>query len=52
MIQAPNLVNPYLQPQVQQIPAPSYNAVKIDVHNPSVSAPGVGQVAMSAPQYA
>lgn len=47
MIQAPNCVNPYLQP----IPAPSYNAVKIDVHNPSLSAPG--QVAMATnPQYA
>lgn len=60
MIQAPNLVNPYMQPQVQPYipqyaqatPAPNYNAVKIDVHNPSVSAPGVGQVAMNAPQYA
>lgn len=58
MIQAPNYVNPYLQqPQVQpymqaQMPAPNYNAVKIDVHNPSVTAPGVGQVGMSAPQYA
>ena len=60
MIQAPNLVNPYLQPQMQPIvpqysqavPAPNYNAVKIDVHNPSVSAPGVGQVAMNVPQYA
>lgn len=53
MIQAPNLVNPYLQPQACMIPpAPSYNAVKIDVHNPSVSAPGVGQVAMNASQYA
>ncbi len=50
MIQAPNLVNPYMQPQMQpympqQIqqaaPAPNYNAVKIDVHNPSVSAPGM-----------
>lgn len=55
MIQAPNLVNPYLQ-QPQQfsmpLPAPNYNAVKIDVHNPSVSAPGVGQVAMNVPQYA
>ena len=56
MIQAPNLVNPYMQPQMQYItqplPAPNYNAVKIDVHNPSVSAPGVGQVAMNVPQYA
>ena len=62
MIQAPNLVNPYMQPQMQPYmpnlaqpqatPAPNYNAVKIDVHNPSVSAPGVGQVAMNVPQYA
>ena len=52
MIQAPNLVNPYLQPQAMPLPAPNYNAVKIDVHNPSVSAPGVGQVAMNVPQYA
>ncbi len=52
MIQAPNLVNPYMQPQMQPIPAPNYNAVKIDVHNPAVSAPGVGQVVTSVPQYA
>ena len=59
MIQVPNYVNPYLQqPPVQpymqqmQMPAPSYNAVKIDVHNPSVNAPGAGQVGMPAPQYA
>lgn len=61
MIQAPNLVNPYMHPQMQPnmpymaqqaTPAPNYNAVKIDVHNPSVSAPGVGQVAMNVPQYA
>ena len=59
MIQAPNLVNPYMQPQMmpayacqQPVPAPNYNAVKIDVHNPAVSAPGVGQVAMNVPQYA
>lgn len=68
MIQAPNYVNPYLQqPQVNpylqqppmqpyaqqmQMPAPNYNAVKIDVHNPSVTAPGMGQAGMPAPQYA
>ena len=54
MIQAPNSLNPYLQqvPCVPQaLPAPNYNAVKIDVHNPSVSAPGIGQAAMNAPQY-
>ena len=51
MIQAPNLVNPYIP---QPIPAPSYNAVKIDVHNPSVNAPGMAQpiAQPSAPQYA
>ena len=57
MIQAPNLVNPYMQPQMQPymaqpvqqaVPAPNYNAVKIDVHNPSVSAPGM---APSMPYY-
>lgn len=55
MIQAPNLYSPYMQVpmmQPQQAPAPNYNAVKIDVHNPSVSAPGVGQAAMNVPQYA
>ena len=52
MIQVPNYSNPYMQPQMQTIPAPNYNAVKIDVHNPSMSAPGVGQVAMNVPQYA
>lgn len=54
MIQAPNYVNPYLQQpqQVAACPSPAYNAVKIDVHNPTVSAPGVGQVAMNVPQYA
>lgn len=55
MIQAPNYLNPYMQQPVipqQTTPAPNYNAVKIDVHNPSVSAPGVGQVAMNVPQYA
>ena len=46
MIQAPNYVNPYVQP----VPAPNYNAVKIDVHNPTVSAPGVAQTGM-AQQY-
>lgn len=55
MMQIPNYVNPYLQqPQIQQIstPAPSYNAVKIDVHNPSVNAPGNMQPAANVPQYA
>lgn len=60
MIQVPNYVNPYMQPQMQPYmpqyaqatPAPNYNAVKIDVHNPSVSAPGIGQNGMIAPQYA
>ena len=39
MMQIPNLPNPYLQAAQPQ----SYNAVKIDVHNPSVIAPGVSQ---------
>lgn len=56
MIQVPNYVNPYLQqPQAMmpvQMPAPNYNAVKIDVHNPTVSAPGMGQYASGVPQYA
>ena len=59
MIQAPNLVNPYMQPQMQPYmpqqmlqPAPNYNAVKIDVLNPTVSAPAIGQPAQYAPQYA
>ena len=46
MIQAPNLVNPYMP--VQQLPVPNYNAVKIDVNNPTMSAPAT----MQAPQYA
>ena len=49
MIQAPNYVNPYLQ--CPTIPAPSYNAVKIDVNNPTMSAPGV-PMPQYAPQYA
>lgn len=55
MMQIPSYVNPYMQqPQIQpmvQQPAPStpsYNAVKIDVHNPSVNAGGMTQ----QPQYA
>jgi len=52
MIQVPNYANPYMQLPAQQLPTPNYNAVKIDVHNPSVSAPGVGQLAMNMPQYA
>lgn len=51
MMQIPNYPNPYLQPQ--QLATPNYNAVKIDVHNPSVNAPGAGQAAVNAqPQYA
>ncbi len=46
-MQIPNLPNPYVsQPQQPQ----SYNAVKIDVHNPSVIAPGAAP--MAAAQYA
>lgn len=55
MMQVPNYVNPYMQVPVQQYaaPSPSYNAVKIDVHNPSVNAPGVGpQYPQQQPQYA
>lgn len=55
MMQIPNYVNPYMQqPMMQPIatPAPNYNAVKIDVHNPSVSAPGVGQSVVNVPQQA
>ena len=51
MIQVPNSVNPYLQQQMMPLPAPSYNAVKIDVHNPSVSAPGFPQQAVNVPTY-
>ena len=53
MMQIPNYVNPYMQqPLVQPYttPAPNYNAVKLDVHNPSVSAPGVGQSVVNVPQ--
>lgn len=52
MMQIPNYVNPYMQPQMQQYatPAPNYNAVKIDVHNPSVNTPGVGQAVVNVPQ--
>lgn len=49
-MQVPNYVNPYMPlPQMQQYttPAPNYNAVKIDVHNPMVNTPG-----MTAPQVA
>lgn len=48
-MQIPNLPNPYLQIPQQQ--PQSYNAVKIDVHNPSVIAPGAAQPAPMA-QYA
>ncbi len=53
MMQIPNYVNPYMQQPLLQpyaTPAPNYNAVKIDVHNPSVSAPGVGQSVVNVPQ--
>ncbi len=52
MMQIPNFPNPYMQVAQPQLPQ-SYNAVKIDVHNPSVIAPGVAQAAQQAPaQYA
>ena len=52
MMQVPNLPNPYMQypvqqPVVQQLPQPSYNAVKIDIINPQAGAPVAQQ-----PQYA
>ena len=52
MMQIPNYVTPYMQIPSQQYatPAPNYNAVKIDVHNPSVSTPGVGQAVVNVPQ--
>lgn len=52
MMQVPNYVNPYMQVPVQQFatPAPTYNAVKIDVNNPSVNTPGVGQSVVNVPQ--
>lgn len=50
-MQIPNLPNPYMQAIQPQQPQ-SYNAVKIDVHNPSVIAPGVAQAAPQTAQYA
>ena len=47
-MQIPNLPNPYMQVAQPQQQPQSYNAVKIDVHNPSVIAPGAAQM----PQYA
>ena len=49
MMQIPNLPNPYMQ-QVAQPQPHSYNAVKIDVHNPSVVAPGFPQLAQQPVQ--
>ena len=49
-MQIPNLPNPYMQVAQPQQQPQSYNAVKIDVHNPSVIAPGVA--AMPQAQYA
>ncbi len=46
MIQAP-IMNPYAVQQVPPVGA-SYNAVKIDVHNPAMNAPGSG---VAQPQY-
>lgn len=48
MMQIPNLPNPYMQ--VAQPQPHSYNAVKIDVHNPSVVAPGSQQLAQQPVQ--
>ena len=50
MMQIPNLPNPYMQVAQPQPQAQSYNAVKIDVHNPSVVAPGFPQVAQQPVQ--
>ncbi len=50
MMQIPNLSNPYMQVAQPQPQAQSYNAVKIDVHNPSVVAPGFPQVAQQPVQ--
>lgn len=50
MMQIPNLSNPYMQVAQPQSQAQSYNAVKIDVHNPSVVAPGFPQVAQQPVQ--
>ena len=52
MMQIPNFPNPYMQVAQPQPQPQSYNAVKIDVHNPSVIAPGVAQAAPQAGQYA
>lgn len=51
MMQIPNLPNPYMQALQPQQPQ-SYNAVKIDIQNPSVIAPGVAQTAPQSAQYA
>lgn len=52
MMQIPNFPNPYMQVAQPQPQPQSYNAVKIDVHNPSVIAPGAAQVAQQPGQYA
>ena len=48
MMQIPNFPNPYMQ--VAQPQPHSYNAVKIDVHNPSVVAPGLPQLTQQPAQ--
>ena len=52
MMQIPNFPNPYMQVAQPQPQPQSYNAVKIDVHNPSVIAPGIAQASPQASQYA
>lgn len=52
MMQIPNLPNPYMQVAQPQAQPQSYNAVKIDVHNPSVIAPGLPQSSPVTSQYA
>lgn len=51
MLQVPNLPNQMIQPIYPQpaCPSPNYNAVKIDIHNPSVGVPN--QYTAQYPQY-
>ncbi len=47
------MTNPYMvqqQTTYMPVPHPNYNAVKIDIHNPTVGTPDLGQ--QYAPQYA
>lgn len=51
MIQTPVQPVPQLPQQCQAIVQPSYNAVKIDIHNPQVNAPGYSQSPIQVPNY-